>query len=63
MKKLEVEIAMCWSNYPQVLASWRNLKCVYFEADTVGTDYLCNKEHRHTQANRKLYSSLTTRKQ
>lgn len=51
---------MCWSNCPQVLASWRNHKCVYFEVDTGDIDYMCNKEHRDTHANKKLCRYLTT---
>lgn len=51
---------MCWNNYPQVLASWRNHKCVYFEVDTGDIDYVCNKELWYTHANKKLCRYLTT---
>lgn len=53
---------MCWSNYPQVLAWWKNCKCVYFEGDTGDIDYVCNKEHGRTYASKKLCRYLVTRK-
>lgn len=33
---------------------------MYFEVDTGDIDYVCNKEHGHTHANKKLCRYLTT---